>query len=115
MRKSQSVPVRIASVVASMALASGCGTKPTHQTLCGDNDGRAVEAEKCHEEVRRSHGGGSGYVPLYHWYYAPFGRTYPPGASLSDATRTMPAGKGVRVAAPARGGFGGTARTSFGS
>ena len=113
MRKSKSVPVTIASVVASMALASGCGTKPTHQTLCGDNEGRAVETEKCEEEARRPRG--HGFIPLYHWYYAPYGRTYPAGSALSDATRTFPTGKGVRVAGPVRGGFGGTARTSFGS
>ena len=113
MRKSKSVPVRIASVVASMALAAGCGTKPTHQTICGDTNGRAVEPEKCDDEARRPRG--AGYVPFYHWYYAPYGRSYPPGSTLSDATRSLPTGKGVRVAAPVRGGFGGTARTSFGS
>lgn len=117
MRKSRSVPVQIVSMVASMALAAGCGS-PTHQKLCGDNKGVAVEPEKCEQEVKAATTHGHGYVPMYHWYYAPYGRSYAPGSPLTGASMAAPTGKGVHIASPSspvRGGFGGSARHSFGS
>ena len=107
MKRSQSAPVKLLSAVAAMALAAGCG-RPTHQQVCGDNDGFVVDPKNCEDESRRAHGGA--FVPLYAWYYGPYGRAYPPGARLDDASRIRPAGKGVKVASPTRGGFGGSAR-----
>lgn len=113
MKRSQSAPVALLSAVAGMALAAGCGGRPTHQQVCGDATGVVVEAEKCDEDARRSRSGG-GYIPLYHWFYAPYGRSYAPGTRLTDASRIPPSGKGVRIAGPTRGGFGGTARSAAG-
>ena len=106
MKRSQSAPVKLLSAVAAMALAAGCG-RPTHQQVCGDAEGVVDDPQKCEEESRRPRG--VGFLPLYAWYYAPYGRAYAPGARLTDASRTAPAGKGVRIA-PSRGGFGGSAR-----
>lgn len=108
MKRSQSAPVKLLSAVAAMALAAGCGRSPTHQQVCGDANGVVVDPQKCDEESRRPHG--VGYMPLYAWYYGPYGRSYSPGARLTDASKTPPTGKGVRVAPPSRGGFGGSAR-----
>ena len=107
MKRSQSAPVKLLSAVAAMALAAGCG-RPTHQQVCGDTNGVVVDPQKCEEESRRPRG--VGFLPLYAWYYGPYGRAYPPGSRLTGASTTPPSGKGVRVASPSRGGFGGSAR-----
>ncbi len=107
MKRSQSAPVKLLSAVAAMALAAGCG-RPTHQQMCGDTDGVVVDPLKCEDEARRPRG--AGYFPLYAWYYGPYGRAYPPGSRLNDASRTPPSGRGVKVASPSRGGFGSSAR-----
>ena len=112
MKRSQNAPVKLLSAVAAMALAAGCGGRPTHQQVCGDAAGLVVDPQKCEEESRRSHG--PGFLPLYAWHYGPYGRAYPPGSRLVDTTRTPPAGKGVKIAGPARGGFGGNARSAAG-
>ena len=107
MKRSKTAPVTLLSAVAAMALAAGCG-RPTHQQVCGDADGVVVDPQRCEEESRRT--GGVGYLPLYAWFYGPYGRVYPPGSRLTDATRVRPSGNGVKVAAPTRGGFGSSAR-----
>ena len=108
MKRSQPPSVKLLSAVAAMALAAGCGGRPTHQQVCGDASGVVVDPAKCEEEARRPHG--AGYLPLYAWFYGPYGRAYPPGSRLNDASRVRPAGNGVKVAAPSRGGFGSSAR-----
>jgi len=123
MKKTTVVRLQLLSAMSSLALALGCGTQPTHSKVCGDDGGRAVELEKCEEEARRYHGsrradGGHAYTPLYHWYYGPHGRRYPAtGSTLSGFSRTMPSGQGVTIGHPSatRGGFGSTARPSYGS
>jgi hypothetical protein len=107
MKRSQSAPIKLLSAVAALALASGCG-RPTHQQVCGDANGVVVDPQKCEEESRRPRG--AGFLPLYAWFYGPYGRAYPPGARLTDASQTPPTGRGVRVAPASRGGFGGSAR-----
>ena len=107
MKRSKSAPVKLLSAVAAMALAAGCG-RPTHQQVCGDTNGVVVDPQKCEEESGRPRG--VGFLPLYAWYYGPYGRAYPPGSRLTGASTTPPSGRGVRVASPSRGGFGGSAR-----
>jgi hypothetical protein len=124
-KKSRAVSVPLVASVAALAVASGCGSSnPTHQRLCGDAKGIAVEVEKCEQEVRQTQPHGHGYMPLYHYYYAPVGRSYPVGSPLSGASLTAPSGPGVRVAAPShgspsshtvRGGFGSSAHSSSAS
>ena len=114
MKKSKAVPVSLVASVAALALASGCGSRPyTHQRVCGDAMGIAVEPEKCEQELPQPHA--HGYVPLYHWYYGPYGRSYPVGAPLAGASLNAPTGSGVRIASPSsttRGGFGSSAQSS---
>ena len=122
MKKTAVVRLQLLSAMSSLALAFGCGTQPTHSKVCGDDRGLAVELEKCEEEARRYQnsqraGGGHAYVPLYHWYYGPYGRTYPgTGSTLNGFSRTMPAGAGVSIGHPSttRGGFGSSSRPSYG-
>lgn len=111
MKRSQHAPVKLLSAVAAMALTAGCG-RPTHQQVCGDASGVVVDPVKCEEESRRPHG--VGFLPLYAWYYGPYGRAYPPGSSLKDASPVRPTGNGVKVASPSRGGFGTSARSASG-
>ena len=122
MKKTTVVRLQVLSAMSSLALALGCGTQPTHSKVCGDDAARAVEFEKCEEEARRYHNsrradGGHAYVPLYHWYYGPYGRRYPAtGSTLNGFSRKTPTGKGVTIGHPSvtRGGFGSSSRPSYG-
>jgi hypothetical protein len=116
-KKSAAVGVKIVSAVSSLALTLGCGTRPTHQKVCGDNQSFAIEPEKCVEEERKqeeARRGAHPYVPLYRWHYGPYGKSYPPGSRLTEFSRDVPSGHGVRIAEPVRGGFGSSARPQFG-
>lgn len=129
MKKSSAVVLQLVSAVAAMALSVGCGSQPTHQKVCADASGNAVEPEKCEQEdTRRAQTvqGGSHhhhtYVPLYNWYYGPYSAPVSPGQRLpvSGFTTSAPTGKGVSVSSPSRsssvrGGFGSSARPSGGS
>jgi hypothetical protein len=110
MKRSKAVPLGVVATVASLALTAGCGKSPTHRKVCGDANGIAVEPEKCDEQAR--HARGPHYVPLYHWYYGPYGRNYSVGSPLTGLSRTIPTGSGVRIAEPVRAGFGGSAHAA---
>jgi hypothetical protein len=127
MKRSAHVSHNIVTAVASMALSFGCGggnrngATGSYQQVCGDTNQQVVEVERCEAESKRwnehrqTHAGGTGFVPLYHWYYAPYGGNYAVGSRLAPNTPHVYPGGGARVAPASgtvRGGFGASAHGS---
>jgi hypothetical protein len=118
MKRSAHVPLSLVSTLASAALAAGCGSRPAQegwQTCVDQHKGVAVEQQYCDDDRARA-ARQPGYVPLYSWYYYPYGRF----SSASGIGMPIPLG-GTYSATPftsiptahsgsvARGGFGSTA------
>lgn len=124
MKRSASVTHSVLSAVAAMALSAGCGSPYRYQQVCADANGNVVDQQRCQDESQRwnqyvhIHHNGLGYLPLYHWYYPPYGARYAVGSRLAPNTPTaVPASSGGRVAYASptvRGGFGESAGHAVG-
>ena len=90
-RQSRRVPLVWLPVLSAAAIAAGCGSRgaaPNSASgstggwqTCVDNNNLVADEKNCENERRTSHG--PGFVPLYHWYYYPFGgRIYPVGYGI---------------------------------
>lgn len=109
--KKGKVTVGILGVLSTAAMLACGGDARTQTKHCADKNGIIVSQEECEKEEDRRRHAGSGYMPLYHWFYLP-GRTYyAPGTNVSSiqgASREPIPGKSIST--PRRGGFGSTGR-----
>lgn len=122
-KQSSRVPLVLLPILSAAAIAAGCGSQKTQgwQT-CVDTDNRIADEQSCQNEQRRATG--TGFVPMYHWYFYPYGgRPYPVGYGIPQgghhgsavpfagiATRTM--GVPATGAVAPRAGYGGFGSSS---
>jgi hypothetical protein len=120
-------------VLSAAAIAAGCGSRGTSSAVssgssagwqtCVDNNNLIADEKACENERRTSHS--SGYVPMYHWYYYPFGgRPYPVGYGIPlgghhspipfTGIRTQTIGVPATGAAVPRATYGGFGSTGAG-
>lgn len=133
MKQSTRIVLRLMPIISAAALAAGCGSRrdapEAGWQTCVDSIGRVADEQACVDERRTSHG--VGYVPMYLWYYYPFGgRTYPVGYGVplggsysAEPFRGIPTrsigapttgASAPRAGSVTRGGFGGTASGAAG-
>lgn len=107
MKRSAAVTLGLLPAMASWFL--GCSpSRPAYQQLCADQSNRVVDDQRCDDERRVVHP--SGYVPFYHYYYAPYRSVgYALGELVSGGSSVRPTNGGVGVGRVVRGGFGSTA------
>ena len=122
MKRSERVVLRLLPVLSVAAIASGCGSRgqtsqpTTGWQTCVDRNDRVVDDNACVEDRRATHP--FGYIPMYRWYYYPYGSSrYPVGYGIPSGGRYIAEpyaglGGGSPVASPAGavryGGFGST-------